>query len=706
ISWGDCGRLGKEIANMIGVQIGDPIAIQDLQRILDEVSGEMVAVVKQTKSGYMVKSNSPYGNMYLAVALALGGRSFVKEMPGVTRAQDPSEAQTRRLSALLQQVVDAQTLYRASAARDNNKNGVGEYGTIPELLATGCFPANLLGRHIGDGVYETDKHLIKVMLPRTPANQEQSYAAIAWPAKRKRGTVFAITEAGLPQVNNVIAQVEGITECDPRDLFVDGRFDRPLVEGWRPVATASEAARARLRAAADAQRAQGAEERRHYQAVLLAERSKRINLDAIRALQSSNDDLVARAAYVAGMLKAKDAVPSLCQLAATHRQARVRQQAMAALTKIRDTRSAATSIRVLQDKDVKVRAFAATNLGRLRALASVKPLTTLLANPVEGDGADHVAALLALTDIGDPRCLALAAASVKNPNDKMAEALTYMFQKISPTMAPDKEVKPLLVALDSNCLMLRRYVIQRLGILKDVTTLTALENQLAKEDRQLQPLISVSLNAIRGDSNDSNQFRARARAWLTRARESWRGLTRNQRFVAMGGGLAVFILVVLLMFLGVRRRHRRMAEAWANMVNPSEDYSLEHGAEAHGYDHYDEEGEHHEGEGFEPGDFEAEHFEAEHVEGEHLEGEHLEGEHLEPEHAEAGLFQELSDEGEHTEGKDPLDGHFEDAHRTGGHFEGLQDPAENTKQEDVEDDVVTMDIDADQELGELNDNGK
>ncbi|MHC4896866.1 MAG: HEAT repeat domain-containing protein [Planctomycetota bacterium] len=591
ISWCDCARLGKELANTVSVQFGNPLAARELQRILEETGGEMIAVTRQTKDGFVVKGSSPYGNVYLSVAFALGLRSAIQELPGATRVKDPSEAQTQRLSALLREVSDAQKLYRASGARDNNKNGVGEYGPIPDLINTQCLPRELVGRSVGDGVYQINDYLIKVMLPRRPENQERRFAAIAWPRGRERGRVFAITEVGLPQVNHIIAQAEGITDCDPRDLFLDGEFDQPLVEGWRPVATASEAARRRLTAAKDALRAQEAAERRHYMAILEAERTKRVTPDAIRALESTNAAIAARAAYLMGTLKSRDAVPSLCQLATMHEEIEVRRQAMAALTKIRDTRSIATSIRVLTNSDITVRAYAATNLGRLRALAAVKPLTTLLSTPVEGDGSDRIAALLALTDIGDPRCLALASASVKNPDTKLAEALTYMFQKVSPTMEPEDEVKPLLAALESDCLMLRRYVIQRLGVLKDPTTVTALENRLAKEDRQLQPLISVSLAAIRGEGSSQNlPFKTRMKAWVAQIEKRWESLRGGQRSLVIGSIAAVFLLAIMFLVWRSRHQRRRVAETWANMVNPSDGYDLEHAYDDLGYDEsgYDE----------------------------------------------------------------------------------------------------------------------
>jgi len=579
ISWGNCAKLGKELTATLSTQFGNPLADRELREALDKIGGEMIAVTTQIPEGFMVKSRSPYGNMYLCVALAFGLRSLILDMPGAAREQDPTLAQTREVATLLRQVADAQKLYLASAARDNNKNGVGEYGTIRELISTQCLPKELLGKRVGDDTYEADKFLVKVLLPPGPDNQEQRFAVIAWPDKRRRGLVFAITEAGLPQVNSIIAQAEGLNDCDPRDLFVSGRFDRGLVEGWRPVATASEVARARLRAAADAQRAQTQENRLHYKAVLEAEKTKRVTSDAIKALESLNSDIAARAAYTMGMLKAKDAVPSLCQLAASHEEVRVRRQAMAALTKIRDPRSTATSIRVLSDSDATVRAYAATNLGRLRAKAGVKPLINLLSDPIEGNGADHVAALLALTDIGDSRSLAAAAGVVTSQDTKISEALTYLFQKVSPRMEPEAEIKPLLVALDSKCLMLRRYVIQRLGVLKDPTTLVALENQLAKEDRQLQPLISVSLNAIRGHAVENVSFRARMEAWLAKAEQRWQNLSAPRKYAVVGSVAAVFMLFVVFLAWRKRRRRQMAAEIWAGMVSPGSDFTARYASQ-------------------------------------------------------------------------------------------------------------------------------
>lgn len=578
VSWGDCSELGQELTSTLGTQFGKPLTDHRLADALQDIGGEMVAVSTETPEGFLVRSSSPYGNMYLCVALAFGLRSVVQDMPGVTQPQQqkPSQTETQKISAILKQIADAQRLYKASTARDHNKNGVGEYGTIRELITTQCLAGDLLERNVHEDKYGALGFYFKVMLPAGPDNQELRFAIVAWPEKRKRGVVLAITEAGLPQVNSIIAQAEGLDECDPRDLFEGGGFDAPLVEGWRPVATASEIARARLLAAADAEKAAQEENLAHYKAVVEAEKTKQVTPEAIKALEATNPDIAARAAYTMGMLKAKNAVPSLCELAVSHEVVQVRRQAMAALTKIRDPRSAATSIRVLTDPDATIRAYAATNLGRLEAKAGLKPLLNLLSGPVEGTGADHVAALLALADIGDPRSLTSVATAVRSQDPKISEALTYLFQKVSPTMDPEAEVKPLLIALNSKSLMLRRYVIQRLGVLKNPTTITPLENRLAKEDRQLQPLISVSLNAIRGHAVENISLTMRAEAWLAKAEQRWQKLTSARKIAVVGSVAAVFLL--FLVFLAWRRHKRRRlaAETWARMVSPAASFMAAH----------------------------------------------------------------------------------------------------------------------------------
>lgn len=253
------------------------------------------------------------------------------------------------------------------------------------------------------------------------------------------------------------------------------------------------------------------------------------------------------------------------------------------------------------------------------------------------------AALLALTDIGDPSSLIAAATSVKNPNRTMAEALTYMFQRISPTLEPEQEIKPLVAALDSNCLMLRRYVIQRLGQLKDPTTVTALENRLAKEDKQLQPLITVSLDAIRGDTGigdpeqPASKAKATIREWIKTANAAWAKLTKQQQYMILGGTCGLFLLSVMFLILRIRRRRRLAGEAWANMVNPSDEY-LEDG----GYGDEYGEGEYAEGEYAQEGEYE-EYAEGEYVEGEFVEGEYVEGEDDEGEYVEMDANDDFAD---------------------------------------------------------------
>jgi HEAT repeat protein len=242
---------------------------------------------------------------------------------------------------------------------------------------------------------------------------------------------------------------------------------------------------------------------------------------------------------------------------------------MWALYQFRDARSKQTSIDALASDDVALRALAAANLGKLRVAEATPALLGLLPR-TGGDERDRAMALLALADIGDPAPLLQAAAAVGDGDAMTLQALAYAFQTLSPKLTGKDEATTLVAALDHPQKILRRYAIQRLGELRDPATARALEGRLGREDRELLPLVQVSLQAVRRDtSGEQRSIGESLTALATRARATWQQLAPNHRYAALAG---IGAIIVLLLLVSVIRRHARsqaQGVAWAAMATPA-----------------------------------------------------------------------------------------------------------------------------------------
>src|SRR5690606_9951117 len=99
-------------------------------------------------------------------------------------------------------------------------------------------------------------------------------------------------------------------------------------------------------------------------------------------------------------------------------------------------------------------------------------------------------------------CLLAAATAFRRESPAAAEALTWLFQELSPALGESQEPTVLMAVLDHPCEMLRRYVIQRLGELAEPRSAAALEARLAQENDALRPLLEIALAAARGAGPD------------------------------------------------------------------------------------------------------------------------------------------------------------------------------------------------------------
>ena len=436
------------------------------------------------------------------------------------------------------------------------------YADIDTLIAENLVDSDLFEGERGAGTRAVGDSLFTV-LQTGEGEKDKHWAAIAWPAERRTGEVYGVTDKHGPMRNELIARSRGLGAPMLRDVFNRGDVAAGLTPGWRAldlgatdtelgpvVAGSGEAATIGIIAA-------------------LERRGPKSADDILRYLDSDSPRVVSRAVYALGKLRVTTAIPRLIEIATRHPNIDVRQQTMRALLQSGDPRTVQASIQLLGDADHTVRKLAAANLGRLKAASASDALVALVskasANPADDDAAG--AALLALGEIGDPGVLLRAAGSHKGVGKKSEEALVWMFQTLSPSMGPADEPQSLMAVLDHPSGLLRRYAIQRLGELRDPSTAAALESRLTQEGDQLRPLVEVSLAAVRGSAVGANEsgFAAAARRSFETARETLAGYWADPKIrgVAIAGFAGFLVMGIGLTIVLRKQRRRRQGETWA-----------------------------------------------------------------------------------------------------------------------------------------------
>lgn len=466
------------------------------------------------------------------------------------------------LPALLNRVVAAERSFRA--AHDGSPST-----TLQDLVDAGTIPPGDLGTAVDQQLFERDGYRITVL--RGEAKGSNEFAVVAWPAAQRTGPVYAATDEHPLLVNDVMARVAGLARIEIADVYTSG-FGSPMRSGWRVAdtpattpekATPPTAAAGGRLAKAVATLVQGDGDVKDAKALLHT------------ALTGSDPTALAYAAHAAGRLKLTDEVPGLVTLTAKCPDPLVRTQAMWALLQIGDARSTQIAIDALSSEIVELRALAAANLGKLRATPATSALLGILPKQADAtdDQRDRAMALLALADIGDPSPLLQIAAAVQDGDAPTVQALTYAFQTLSPKLTPKEEATTLVAVLDHPQPMLRRYVIQRLGELRQPVTVRALESRLANESRELLPLVEVSLLAIRrqtGDGTTGTSFADRLQQMMRRAQTTWDGLAPNHRYAVFGLAIALIAGLMLIGVLRRRTRSRAQGDAWAAMAASSQ----------------------------------------------------------------------------------------------------------------------------------------
>ncbi len=601
-SWANTRELGKTWLMSLGEEIEEVALAKELANSLAQMQDPMLSAFYQEHEGFVARGSSPIGNPYLSLTLAMGLRVGLNKLSSSALGNSFSQGSTEELTQLMHDIQQAEMDFKSNSSRDVNGNGQGEFGNLDNLVANGFILPNHLGETQGKGCYLWNNHRIKVLLPQSLELREQKFVVVAWPANNMTGEVYALTQNNQLQVNDILAQSEGIVDFDLRDLFAEGEFESELTTGWRSL----ELSPVTAPSLASVQPHEEASVREAYEHLLRAEAANKANLEILKYLRSPHSGIVARAAFTVRKLKMQQATPQLADLVATHPETLVQQHALYALIAFKDQQSIAASLTALQSSDPTVRGLAATNLGKLKVNNAMEPLLNLLSANPEEDGKDQVAALCALADIGNPACLIPAAAANKSPSKNHGHALAYLFSQLSPQLATKAEVAALLVVLDNDSTLLRRYAIQRLGTLGDHNAVNALEGRLTQEN-ELRPLILVSLDNIRGNKHKTGDgadgsprlgLSGALQETTARSKSFWNSLQRSQRYMLMGAVAGVLLIIMMMLVLRSHRRRKAEGENWAAMVAPSDDFAGNEPAYEEPYEEVAYEGEAYEDETF------------------------------------------------------------------------------------------------------------
>ncbi len=579
--------------------------------------GELRTSVDIDRAGISMRAHSTSGNL-LGLATAFSGaaaQSMPDVLTGITTQEgikQQGQRQDERFRSLLSGL--------GTAIQSYQEEHGGRYPTLSTLMASGAITPEMAGSPVDAETFLIGEYLLTILQPAETETPE-NFALVAWPAESKTGTVYLCLTDLQPKANQLIAGTQGMKRIQVEDLFLGGDHSGELTTGWSTIMSTQATITALddkiLPATIEA-----------YNTVLAIENGDEGTrpADLIKLLGSAHPTVAARAAFALGKLKYEAGALALCSIAVDHVSLDVRQHAMAAIVKLRNPATLETSVTVLNSDNETLRSLAAQNLGRLQARAHSGPLLSALRSKPNADseGEDKVQVVLALTDIGETAHLLTTAEALREPTKAQATALAFMFQTLSPKLDTEKEVTTLMGVLGHDSSMLRRYAITRLGQLKNPKSVSALEKQLASETNELRPLVEVALTAVRG-----NEFTAESSnlpPWLDqhwqKAQQSWYSFTDQQKAIVLGGSGGMLLLVIGTSLVMRRRRRRGEAEAWASMVNPSDEHE--------GDENYAD-GEYVEGEYAEGEYAEGEYAEGEFEEGDYVEGEFIEGEEADDE---------------------------------------------------------------------------
>ena len=554
--WGDCAGVGWHWMRALSNWAGHRLVADGLARMVIARGGTSVSSIHSHESGLVVRSGSPFSNIYLTL-----GAAYLVKLSELEAKTGPALS-ARRLSAV-RDILAAQRDFQGQARLDTNGNGKGEFAKMPELIRSGLISARWFDNP-NRKVFEVEEYRFRIYTPRRAPGREEKFLLLAWPKPQTSGLAYAATEDGTIYANKIIGQTGNLRLCDPRDFFANGEFDAEVLPAWALLET-------RMGSAMLSSSGAGLEEltddeKLQMDLLTAAQSSGAVSAEVAALLSAENPIIVSQAAVVLGNLRHRGSVTALCEKVRSHADVHVKRNAMAALCRIRDKQSIPTSIEALSSQDSELRTHAAKNLGYLHATQSTRQLLDVLAADPTPNAPDRIAALLALADIGRPDCLLPAAARVKSTGREEQSALVYLFQTLSPKLGTS-EAEVMIAVLDDDSELLRRYSIQRLGVLRAPIAEAALRARLPHETT-LRGIIEVSLKVM-NEEKTTSKLKDYVATAERRGRELWNSLPAHFAYGVFGGGV---LLLILSLSIRRRRSRARNGDRLAAMVAPSDEF--------------------------------------------------------------------------------------------------------------------------------------
>ena len=473
----------------------------------------------------------------LATAIAVAAEAI----PGWHAARQTSRLE--QLTRLADQIHAAQEKAIAAALVDTDQDGQGEAAALSRLVDAKLLSHEESALHGTGNILEGLGYRWTILNPADSDTAEQRWLVLAWPIRAGASGKYslAVSQDASLTIRDWIPGLDPQTGPSQAQLFGDRKFGE-FITAW----TEKRAPRLKRGTPIDSKwtaRTLAAEIRKALEAK---------NAQALLALLELSDETM-RAHVVRGLGELGDpaALPSIARVAREDTQALVRRTAAWALTRYRGIQAKTSLVGLLQDNDARTRLHAATGLLGSRAAGATKALVKSIHTFTKDEEGERSQAVLALHDQGDPSVLT-ELVTTGDGSARFAEAMRYCFQRLSPKLEAEQEVKLLVQALSSPIESLRSYAIERIAVAQHKSALPALTARMEKEGPKLQPKIQAVIEELQPSAAKSP-----VDGWIREAKLAYWKFMKQPTEVKAVVALSPTILLVLMAFFWMRRRRRR-----------------------------------------------------------------------------------------------------------------------------------------------------
>src|SRR5690606_26316959 len=127
-SWCDCLQAGQMLLRQLSVDHGGRAQADQMVAQLAKIGGEMVSTLESTDDGFVARSHSPYGNIYLTLSATFFLRTRLQAITGgfAGSSKDASE----RYKYLLHDISAAQRRHRDDRTTNADGDQKGEFADL------------------------------------------------------------------------------------------------------------------------------------------------------------------------------------------------------------------------------------------------------------------------------------------------------------------------------------------------------------------------------------------------------------------------------------------------------------------------------------------------------------------------------------------------------------------------------------------------